>query len=157
MSATPEGWEPYADGTSGHQGDTSADAEPYRRFHIDVAHRMVARAGTRGITWKELGRELGLHHGQASGALSNLHRSDLIVRLIDRRERCGVYVLPMYANGRETVSHRSNKTRPPEAAERIEELVQQVTIRGIPHTGDQCKQCAGCALVKAARIVRGEE
>lgn len=157
MSATSEGWKPYADGSSGHQGDTSLDTEPYRRSHIDVARMRVARAGEKGITWKELGIALGLHHGQSSGALSNLHRSGLIVRLAERRQRCGVYVLPMYVNGRVTVPHRSNKTRPPEAAERIEELAQQITYRGIPHTGDQWKQCAPCALKKAARIVRGEE
>lgn len=49
--------------------------------------------GTSGMTWREIATELGLHHGQASGALSNLHRLGVVfVRKGWQREKCQVYV-----------------------------------------------------------------
>jgi hypothetical protein len=46
-----------------------------------------------------------MHHGQASGALSVLHKEGRIARLTERRNRCAVYVLPEYVQGRETSPH----------------------------------------------------
>lgn len=46
----------------------------------------------RGMTWRELGSILNLHHGQVSGALSNLHRSGLVFMLTSKRDRCHPYV-----------------------------------------------------------------
>lgn len=109
-------WEPYADGTSGHSGDASLDAEPQRRRNIDRAMRLVRRAGRQGITWRELAERTGWHHGQASGALSNLHRSGLAVRLAERRHRCGVYVAPEHVQGREQRPY-GRKRRPPALAD----------------------------------------
>lgn len=58
-----------------------------------------------GTTWKELATFYGWHHGQASGVLSVLHKAGKIARLTERRNRCAVYVLPEYVNGRETAPH----------------------------------------------------
>lgn len=44
-----------------------------------------------GMTWKELGSALGLHHGQISGALSNLHRSGHVFMLDKQRNKCHPY------------------------------------------------------------------
>lgn len=44
-----------------------------------------------GMTWKELGSVLGLHHGQISGALSNLHRSGHVFMLDQQRDKCHPY------------------------------------------------------------------
>jgi DNA-binding MarR family transcriptional regulator len=101
-------WEPYADGSSGHQGDASEDAEPSRRSGIIPVLQVVRRSGAYGRTWREVAHELGLHHGQASGALSNLHRSGTIVRLAHRRDRCSVYVVTGMEQGRETRPFKSN-------------------------------------------------
>lgn len=45
-----------------------------------------------GATWKQLGNVLGLHHGQVSGALSNLHRSGHVFMLHQQRDKCHLYV-----------------------------------------------------------------
>ena len=45
-----------------------------------------------GMTWRELGSRLGLHHGQISGALSNLHRTGHVFMLTAKRDRCHPYV-----------------------------------------------------------------
>jgi predicted transcriptional regulator len=45
-----------------------------------------------GFTWKELAEKLNLHHGQVSGALSNLHRKGLVFMLQEKRNRSHPYV-----------------------------------------------------------------
>lgn len=45
-----------------------------------------------GATWKQLGAVLGLHHGQVSGALSNLHKSGHVFMLHQQRDKCHLYV-----------------------------------------------------------------
>jgi len=47
----------------------------------------------RGATWYEVAEHLGIHHGSASGALSNLHKAGRIVRTTDRRGRSEVYMI----------------------------------------------------------------
>lgn len=44
-----------------------------------------------GMTWRELGTALNLHHGQISGALSNLHRTGQVFMLRAQRNRCHPY------------------------------------------------------------------
>ena len=44
-----------------------------------------------GLTWKQLGALMNLHHGQISGALSNLHKSGHVFMLQKQRERCHPY------------------------------------------------------------------
>lgn len=67
----------------------------------------VAReAGPRGVTWAEVAKELDLHHGQASGALSRLHRDGALAKLAERRAGSGIYVTPDAVQGREVVERR---------------------------------------------------
>lgn len=47
--------------------------------------KILFRVGTAGGTWKELGQELGLHHGQISGVLSNLHKEGRVFMLKETR------------------------------------------------------------------------
>jgi hypothetical protein len=64
---------------------------------VTVADRtvqLVAATGARGMTVKELCRKAKVHHGQASGALSRLHRQGRIVRTTDYRDGCASYVVP---------------------------------------------------------------
>lgn len=97
----------YGD-TSGHSGtDTSED----RARHEDstgitsVRQRSVLMAlgfsGPRGVTVKELREATGWHHGQASGALTNLHKKGYLARLADARAGSKIYVLPEHTEGRE--------------------------------------------------------
>lgn len=103
--------EGYADGTSGHQGDASAAAEPTRRRKIPTVYHMIEERGVYGLTVKELRDLTGWHHGMASSALSNLHREEFVVKLAERRDRCGIYVLPRWAGDRPTVHYRRNSER----------------------------------------------
>ena len=44
-------------------------------------------AGRDGMTWRELGDALDLHHGQISGLLSNMHQKEMLFSLVQKRER----------------------------------------------------------------------
>jgi len=46
----------------------------------------------RGRIWSEIAATLNLHHGQASGALSNLHSAGLVFQTTTPRHRCLPYV-----------------------------------------------------------------
>lgn len=98
----------YADGTQGHQGHNSEDAEPWRRSKQPRILKMVADADTYGITALEVEERTGLGHGVVSGCLSSMHMDGLVCRLADTRRRYGVYVLPENVVGREVREHRSN-------------------------------------------------
>jgi hypothetical protein len=108
---------PYA-GTSGWSGsDTSraravrADGDGTTSAHQARAISSLAWRGLDGVTWRELADEYGWHHGTASGVLSVLHKEGIIARLSISRNRCKVYVLPDYVDGRETQQH-GRKPRP---------------------------------------------
>lgn len=101
--------DPETGRTSGHAG---SDTSKERAHHDDrsgrtsrrqaAVLRALDRAGERGLTWRELADLLSLHHGQASGSLSNLHTTGRIARLEARRNRCKIYVLPEHVAGRVT-------------------------------------------------------
>lgn len=99
---------PYA-GTSGHSGGETSKARALRddkdgstsMRQIHTVNRLRA-VGSSGQTWKELASRYGWHHGQASGVLSVLHKTGHVARLTEKRQRCFVYVLPEYVDGRET-------------------------------------------------------
>jgi hypothetical protein len=118
---------PYA-GTSGHSG---TDTSPERARQEDSTGitglrqrrtlRLVQAAGLGGVTWREVADVTGLHHGQVSGALTNLHHAGHIVRLADRRGRCKVYVHPDYVGGRTTEAYRRRGAPGPLDAEVLRE------------------------------------
>jgi predicted transcriptional regulator len=58
----------------------------------ELALHMLKRAGTVGLTWKDIATTTGWHHGTASGVLSVLHMSGAIVRTYTVRNKCKVYV-----------------------------------------------------------------
>jgi hypothetical protein len=61
--------------------------------NLDDVWTQVFHSQSYGMTWKELGDAMHLHHGQASGALSNLHRLGRAFVIRDlKRENCQVYV-----------------------------------------------------------------
>lgn len=110
---------PYA-GTSGYAAGSDTSEDRARTDDEDGTttrrQRQVLSAldagGFTGMTWAELANLTGWHHGQASGALSVLHKSGLISRLAERRGRCAVYVLPEYVDDRPTQPHGSNRHGP---------------------------------------------
>lgn len=48
--------------------------------------RILRQVGLVGATWRELGRELNLHHGQISGILSILHKEGRVFMLRHKRD-----------------------------------------------------------------------
>lgn len=59
---------------------------------LDAVLTVLDQRGIVGATWQEVAHTLGIHHGQASGALSTLHRMGLVFSLRDTRNRCHPYV-----------------------------------------------------------------
>lgn len=109
---------PYA-GTSGWSGsDASRErAETEDRDGTTTRRQsqvifLLAGEGALGATWKEVADRLGWHHGQASGALSVLHKEGKVDRLTTRRNRCSVYVLPQFRLGRDAAPHGRRRTPP---------------------------------------------
>lgn len=112
---------PYA-GSSGHSGsDTSADRAHREDRNGNTIQRQsktlaaVFATGADGMTWRELAALFDLHHGQASGVLSVLHKTGRIARLAETRNRCKVYVHPVWIDGRTTEPHGSNRATLAEA------------------------------------------
>lgn len=70
---------------------------------------LLRSAGTTGMTWKEIAENLDIHHGQASGCLSQMHREGTIKCLKEYRLKCRIYVLPDYVSSRQTIPYRSRK------------------------------------------------
>lgn len=68
---------------------------PYRGS-ISERQRLILQAlmyeGTDGATWKQLGKNLNLHHGQISGALNGLHQLGLVFMLRAKKDGCHLYV-----------------------------------------------------------------
>jgi DNA-binding MarR family transcriptional regulator len=102
---------PQYAGTEGHSGSEASEDRARTEAAdgtVSARQRLVLAAlratGADGATWHELGRLLDLHHGQVTSTLSNLHKAGTVMRLVEKRDRSSVYVLPDFARGRETVA-----------------------------------------------------
>lgn len=123
---------PYA-GTSGWSGtDTShtrareEDSDGTTTHRQRITLNALGSAGPHGLTWKELGRRVGWHHGQASGVLTILHMAGRISRLKEKRDRCRVYVLTEHVNDRETEPYvRQTPSVAPATTEEMAELIRE--------------------------------
>ena len=103
---------PYA-GTSGYaQGSPTSEAADRAADRsgktADQQAKVLALAEfatRRGITVRDVRETVVAHHGSASRALSTLHLAGRLVRLEEQRDRCAIYVLPAWAEGRATQEH----------------------------------------------------
>jgi hypothetical protein len=108
---------PYA-GTSGWSGsDTSRERQEAQDGDGTTSARQrrvltwLAERGPVGATWKDVAGRYDWHHGQASGALSTLHKEGRVARLAEeRRTKCAVYVLPEHVGDRPTAAHGRQET-----------------------------------------------
>ncbi len=105
---------PYG-GTSGWSGSqasaeraAAADGSGTTNERQRQVMAELARRQDTGLTWVDLERLYGWHHGIASAVLSVLHKVGHINRLTVKRAKCSVYVLPMWTQGRPTAPHRPN-------------------------------------------------
>jgi hypothetical protein len=108
---------PYA-GSSGWKGSEASrdrafidDANGTTSLRQRVALKRVWDQEFRGLTWKELGEIENIHAGQSSGVLSVLHKEGLLVRLKERRNRCSIYVAPIYVREREVSPRNLNSSK----------------------------------------------
>ena len=92
---------------SGHAGNATSrerqqleDAKGLTESRQERALTALTAAGPNGLVVAEMENILGVGHGQASSALSHLHRAGKVVRLKDRRAKQEIYVLPDWTNGR---------------------------------------------------------
>lgn len=141
MSALTPYPEPDGGSTSGHSGgetsresvqaqDKSGRSKRQQQRTLGLVGETNVIIGRRtggyyGLTVHELCSATDMHHGQASRALSVLHKSGLLQRLKERRGRASIYVLPEYVAGRETVAPGRNKkavTLAPHEVEALERL-----------------------------------
>lgn len=135
-------------GTSGWAG---SEASKQRQMMLDetgetgkrqqAVMRELRNAGTYGAIWRDIALALDIHHGQASAALSVLHREGLIARLDEKRNKCSVYVLPEFVNGRSTCdAMKTQASINANAIKAIRALHSEIEISEI--TGK--KYCAEC-------------
>jgi hypothetical protein len=100
---------------------------------VQRAVELLTRRAEVGVTWRELSvaGDVPMGHGSASRVLSDLHRTGAAVRLVERRDRCSVYVLPECAGDRPTVPHGTPAAPPPHSedaavmAARVEGVIER--------------------------------
>lgn len=132
---------PYGQTGSGHAGNgTSRDRQVWEDASGLTGQRqkatleMVALAAKHGVTVAEMEEVLQVGHGQASSALSHLHRAGHIARLKDRRLRQEIYVLPEHVNGRKESHYtpRVERKHPKFASDRT--VMEAMRVAGIAPT-----------------------
>jgi len=82
-----------------------------------------------GMTWRQLAETMNLHHGQISGALSNLHKSGHVFMLRQQRNKCHPYVHSIYRD-QYTPEQRIDepvKTKSNQRLTDLEELLDTLT------------------------------
>jgi len=89
---------PY-NGTAGYVRTPASRERAVREVRTGVLSERLQRIesllllrGRQGMTWVEVAQNLGLHHGQASGALSTMHRLGVVFALRAKHHRCHPYV-----------------------------------------------------------------
>lgn len=98
---------PYGTTGSGHAGNdtsrerqASEDARGLTGKRQKATLEAVELAAGHGVTAAEMEDLLQVGHGQASSALSHLHRAGRIRRIKDRRNKQEIYVLPAHVGDR---------------------------------------------------------
>lgn len=91
--------------TTSKQRATTADHNGTTKQRQTTTTQLLNQAGPNGLTWQELSTLTGWHHGTSSGQLSVLHKTGIINRLTQTRNRCKIYVHPQHTNGRPTEPH----------------------------------------------------
>ena len=108
---------PYGRTGSGDAGNQTSIA---RRIEEDASgiaserrrkvYILLAGLGSKGATVGEVEDQLHLGHGQASSALSHLHRAGKVRRLTEKRRKQQVYVTPHFVLDRKESPYRPRLT-----------------------------------------------
>lgn len=112
---------PY-NNTQGYAGTDTSKERAERDAKDGTANErqrwVLARLGLKGhsgLTVAELREDSGWHHGVASSVLTALHIDKRISRLVEKRGRCKIYVLPEYVDDREESPYKPNASYKDEA------------------------------------------
>lgn len=145
------------DRTSGFAGSETSEARAREADQSGATgHRQMQAmwaleaAGIKGLTWRELGDEIGLHHGSASGVLSVLHKAGQIDRLAEKRNRCKVYVLPHNTGGR--AIEKQGRTAASGLLKEAVEVLRahgECTFHRLAYPEPDCISCRGAEVVAA--------
>lgn len=151
--------EPDGTKTSGWSGsDTSqeraktedTDGTTHRRQKETL--RLVSQHKHHGMTVKELRDVTGYHHGQASSALSVLHKEGLISRLVERREKCHVYVLAGWEEDREVQPHGRHRAKiSPELSEAVRRAEHAMSVPSLAAQVEALRHALDLALKELFR------
>lgn len=107
-------------GTRGFSGSSTSEDAAYAdlvKGVTNITQRLVlilaAQAGPKGITVRDVRDDkTSLHHGRISSALTKHHIAGRLVALYERRDHCGVYVLPEYVNERPSRPYHRQGRKP---------------------------------------------
>lgn len=129
---------------SGHAGnDTSRERQEREDARGLTGRRQrktfeaVELAAAHGVTSAEIEDLLGVGHGQASSALSHLHRAGRIRRIKDRRNKQELYVLPEHIGERKESPYNPRPERKHPRFHSDMTVVTAMTAAGIPNaTGE---------------------
>jgi hypothetical protein len=105
-------------GTTG-SGDAGNESSRQRRILEDLTgltgkrqreiFTRVVQSGYAGMTVGEVEDRLRLGHGQASSALTHLHRAQHLIRIKDQRMKQEIYLHPDYRGDREESPYRPRR------------------------------------------------
>lgn len=111
---------PY-NNTSGHnQSETSRERAEWRDNTGITANNQIKvmkyldKAGPYGVIYHDLNDLFGWGSQNSSNVLSNLHAVGEIVRIKERRNRCYVYVLERFVEGREVSPFKGHVCKCPD-------------------------------------------
>ena len=157
--------------SSGHSGSAAShdralamDADGTTALLQRRVLRLVAAAGEDGVTVAEVRQTItDHHHGSLSGALSNMHRAGTIARLLDKRGRCHIYVLPEYVGDRVASEPGVNirTSRRVDLVESIRTLHTRVSVPRsdgrVQHLCRACRTLYPCPTVRTIDAYQGEQ
>lgn len=102
MKATDQLFTPY-NGTGGYVERPTSIARAVQEVEDGTLSKrqqavlqLLDSAGKNGCIWQAVGQQLNLHHGQASGVLSNLHKAGEVFMLRKKVMRCHPYVAKQF-------------------------------------------------------------
>lgn len=110
-----------------------AQASELTELRQKATLELVQATDQRGVTVAEIMDTLGIGHGQASSALSHLHRTEEAKRLKERRNGQEIYVLPKYVGERKESPYnmRLNQRKHPRfSSDRT--VMEAMTVAGLP-------------------------
>lgn len=130
---------PYGNTGSGHAGNATSrdrqeiqDASGLTGKRQKATLEAVELSAGHGVTSAEMEDMLGVGHGQASSALSHLHRAGHIRRITERRNKQEIYVLPEHVGERKESPYNPRPERKHPKFHSDRTVVEAMKMAGLP-------------------------